>query len=145
MAVKNYDPKSIVQSLAGIPILGIAKGTFVTVATNEDAFNLTVGSSGEGCRAKTNNESAVITFTLLQSSVTNDLLSALHNTDLLSPNGDGVGTYLLKDLQGTTIIAAETAWIRKPADTSYADTVENRVWTIETDKINQNVGGNVSL
>lgn len=142
---KNYDPNQIVQSFAGIPILGYAKGTFVNVAFNADAFNLTVGSSGEGCRAKTNDRSMIVTFTLLQSTQTNDLLSAIHNVDLLSPNGDGVGPYLLKDLQGTTLYTAETMWIKKFADLSYSDEVDARVWTLETDAGLANIGGNLSL
>jgi hypothetical protein len=143
MGVRNYDPKSVVAVFAGIPISGYAKGTFINISFNEDAFNLTVGADGEGCRAKTNNESAVIEFTLMQSSSVNDLLSAIHNLDKTSPGGDGIGPFLLKDLFGTTIIAAEKAWIRKMADAGYANEPTDRVWTVETDFAVVNLGGNL--
>jgi hypothetical protein len=143
MGVRNFDAKSIIQVFAGIPISGYAKGTFVSIEFNEDAFNLTIGADGEGCRAKSNNESAQITFTLMQSSAVNDLLSAIHNLDKTSPGGDGIGPYLLKDLFGTTIIAAEKAWIKKMATAAYGTEPSDREWVLETDFAIVNLGGNL--
>lgn len=143
MTVKNYDPKSITQVFAGIPITGYAKGTFVSIEFNEDAFALTVGADGEGCRSRTNNRSAKITFTLMQSSPSNDLLSAMHNLDQMSPGGDGIGPYLLKDLLGTSIAMAETAWITKMATLEYGPEPGDRSWVLETDSMLATVGGNL--
>lgn len=143
MSVKNYDPATVIAVFAGIPLQGFADGTFISVEQNEDSFSLTVGADGEGCRSKTNNQSARITLTLLQSSLTNDALSAIHNVDLNSPLGDGIGPFLLKDLSGTTLLAAEKAWIvRFPAST-YSRDPESREWIFETDLLVQNVGGNL--
>jgi len=139
----NYDPAKLIQVLAGIPITGYADGTFVTVVRNEDSFTLRVGATGEACRARSNNKSARITFTLLQSSATNDLLSGLSNLDEMSPGGDGIGPYSLNDLFGSTKLIAEKAWIVKPADVTYSQDVETREWTIETDSLTGNVGGNI--
>lgn len=141
MGVKNYDPKGIIAIFAGIPISGFAPGTFLNVEQNEDAFALTVGADGEGCRSKTNDRSARATFTLQQSSAVNDLLSALHNIDLNSPLGDGIAPLPIKDLSGTTLIAAEKAWIvRQPASTFSRDP-ETREWIIETDFAVISTGG----
>lgn len=142
MTVKVYDPAAVTQILGTIPISGYADGTFISVEWNEDAFNLTVGVDKEACRAKTNNVSATITCTLLQSSITNDLLCALHQVDLNTPNGDGVVPYLLKDLTGRTLLTAETAWIRKMASVSFSKEAESREWVIETDALIGLVGGN---
>lgn len=143
MGVRNYDPKGIVLVFAGIPITGYAQGTFISVEQNEDAFILTVGSDGEGCRSKTNNRSARVTVTLQQSSQANDALSAIHNVDLNSPLGDGIGPLLLKDISGTTIIAAEKAWIVRFPTSTYARDPETREWIFETDYAVQSLGGNL--
>jgi hypothetical protein len=142
MALKKYDPKAV-SVIFGGPITGFADGTFVNVAFNEDLFNLVIGADGEACRSKTNNLSARITITLLQSSASNTFLSAAHNVDLNSPLGDGIVPFFLKDLSGDTIMAAENAWVVKPADTEYAREPGSREWTIETDNMQFNVGGNL--
>lgn len=142
MALSTYDPGQVDVILAGIPIDGFADGTFISAEQDEDSFSLTIGSSGEGARAKSRNESATITFTLLQTSSSNDALSALHNTDILSPNGDGIGPLLIKDNSGRTLISAQTAWIQKPPVAEYAREISNREWTIRTDKLLQFHGGN---
>jgi hypothetical protein len=114
----------------------------VSVEQNEDSFSLAVGTDGDACRAKTNNRSARITLTLLQSSLSNDLLSAVHNLDILSPNGDGIGPFLMKDNSGRSLFAAEKAWIVKPPTSAFAREAESREWVIETDNLVQQVGGN---
>lgn len=143
MGVKNYDPAGMVIVFAGIPITGFADGTYVSVEQNEDSYSLVVGADGEGCRSKTNNRSGRITLTLLQSSAVNDLLSALHNVDINSPLGDGIGPFLMKDITGTTVVAAEKAWIVRQATSTYSRDPESREWIIESDYLVQNVGGNL--
>lgn len=142
MALLNYDASQVLMIMAGIPVQGLADGTFVSAAFNEDGFTLTVGTDGEGTRAKTNNRSGRVTFTLMQSSSSNDLLSALHNLDLNSPNGDGIGPLLIKDRSGRTLITAESAWIVKHPDAEYAREASTREWIVETDELIASQGGN---
>lgn len=136
---KTYDPNKIVISFAGIPVQGFADGTFVTVARNEQAFTVQVGSGGEDVRSKTNNKSGTATFTLIQSSVTNDLLSALAKVDELTNAGQG--PLLIKDLSGTSLYAAEKAWIQKVSDSEYGREAGSREWVIETGNLEVFVGG----
>lgn len=134
--LKTYDAAQVAMVFSGIPILGIAEGTFVSCERNEDSFTLYTGASGEAARAKTNNRSGRITFTLMQTSATNDLLSAVANIDENSPSGDGIGPFLMKDLTGRTIVAAEKAWIVKQPTTNFAgEASENREWVLETDEL----------
>lgn len=142
MTVKTYDPDDVAQVFFGIPISGYADGTFISIEFNEESFSLSVGVDKEACRAKTNNDSARVTFTLMQSSICNDLLSAVHAVDKLSPSGDGIGPYLMKDNSGRTVNAAETAWIVKPPTQAYSREVESREWVLETDDMKAFVGGN---
>lgn len=139
--MKNYDAKKVIQVFNNIPILGYADGTFVSVERNEDSFELTVGSDSEGCRSQVNNFSGRVTFTLGQWSATNDLLSALLTVDELT--GNGIGPYILKDLKGTTLVTAESAWIVKPANIEYDRSPTSREWIIESDRLIMAVGGNI--
>jgi hypothetical protein len=139
---KVYDPASITMSFAGINIQGLADGEFVSLEQNEDAFTVQIGSDGDGTRSKSNNRSGRVTFTLMMSSSTNDLLSALHTLDLESPSGAGIGPLMIKDLNGTTLITAERAWITRFPTAAYDREATSREWIIETDKLIQLQGGN---
>lgn len=143
MAVATYDANQVTMILAGLPLKGLAPDTFINIEQDEDSFSLQIGAAGEGARSKSNNRSATITATLLQTSASNDLLSALHNLDINSPNGDSIGPWLLKDNSGRTIINAAKAWIQKPPPVDYARESGTREWTFRTEKIEWGlIGGN---
>jgi hypothetical protein len=142
MAAKVYDAKSVIITFGPILVSGFADGTFVSVDQNEDSFTLQMGTDGEGTRSKSNNKSHTITFTLMQSSDSNDLLSAQHNLDLATPNGDGIGPLFVKDLLGRATYLAETAWIRKPPTAEFGREAGPREWTLETDNLVRLDGGN---
>lgn len=140
MTVKTYNPASVTIVVAGIPIEGFADGTFINVARRNPSWNLAIGSDGEGARARSNDNSGTITLTLMQSSASNDLLQQLFNLD--ENTGDGVGPFLLVDGSGRTLIDAESCWISTQAEAPFGREIENREWTIETDSLNFNLGGN---
>lgn len=138
--VKTYDPKQVSVIFAGKIISGFADGTFVKAERNEQTWNLKVGVDGEGARAKSNNKSGKVEITLLQSSQSNDDLSALAALDELSNNG--VGAVVVIDKSGRTVCAAATGWVQKPAPVEDGKEIQNRVWVIETDELDIFVGGN---
>lgn len=138
--VKTYDPKGISMICGGKILSGFGDGTFIVVERNEQTFNLKVGVDGEGTRAKSNNKSGKITITLMQSSPSNDDLSAFAAADELS--NSGVFPCLMKDNNGTTVCAAATAWVQKPANVENAKEVSTRTWVLESDEIDMFVGGN---
>lgn len=142
MPAKVYNPKEVVIIFGPIIVTGFADGTFLSVEFNEDAFTLQVGTDGEGTRSKSNNESGRATFTLMQSSDSNDLLSALHGVDKSTPSGDGIVPLLIKDLQGTSLHSAETAWIVKGPTNEYGREAGPREWVIETDNLVSVTGSN---
>jgi hypothetical protein len=140
MAVKSYNPADVSVIFAGIPIEGYADGTFLVAARDNQSFTKMVGSDGEGARAKSNDAGGTITLTLMQTSISNDALSAQMALDEAS--GDGVGPLLIKDGSGRTLIVAESAWIQKPADAEFGREISNREWVIETDNMQIFDGGN---
>lgn len=136
---KDYDPAGIVMTIGNYIIEGYASGTFVSAERNEDSFTLSVGVDGEAARAKSNNRSGRVTFTLLQTSSSNDALTTLYIADEAA--GNGVGPLLVKDLNGTTLCAAETAWVMKPATIEFGQEIGEREWVIETGYLVLKPGG----
>ena len=138
--VKSYDPKQVAVIFRGNIIHGFADSTFILAERNEQAFNQKVGVDGEGTRAKSNNKSGKVTITLMNSSDSNDVLSAAAAADELS--GKGTGSLVVNDKSGRTVIAAATAWVQKIANAEMAKEANNRVWVLETDELDMFVGGN---
>lgn len=137
-----YDPKDVTVILGSVIVNGFADGTFVSAAMREDAFTLAVGADGDAGRAKSNDRSGAVTFTLLQTAKANALLTALHVADLASSNGAGVVPLLIRDNQGNTLVTAQKAWIKRHPTTEFGKEISNREWEIETDSLVIFNGGN---
>lgn len=104
---------------------------------------LQVGADGFSTRAKSNNNSGEVTFTLAQTSASNDDLSNMHALDLGNSTGSGgIGTLMVKDNNGNTLCEADTAWIKKFPDAAFAREAGTREWTIATNNLKMFVGGN---
>lgn len=135
----DYDPKAVVVTFRGAILTGYADGTFITAERNEDSFALQVGADGEYTRTISRNRSGRVTLTLLQTSPSNDILSAFAKVDEVS--GQGKGPLSIKDLRGNTVVFAETAWLTRPSNVEYGTEGSSREWVFETGKLEMNVGG----
>lgn len=139
---KFYDPDQVVIYFAGILVDGFADGEFITVAQMAEGFASVVGSDGEVARSKSNDRRVKVTVKVLQTSDANARFSAVHKTDLNSPGGAGVGTFLMQDLQGGTIVNGEQCWITKYPDNSMDRTAKSREWELEIAVGERTEGGN---
>jgi len=137
--VKTYDPKKCLVIIGGVPMSGFGEDTFVAVARDEDAFTKVVGADGEVSRSKSANRAGSLTLTLMQTSLSNDVLSALAAADEL--DGRGVVPVLIKDLTGTTTLFAAHGWIRKVPDVELGKDIGTREWVIDTADMDVFVGG----
>lgn len=136
----TYNPAEVSTIVGAFNMQGFADGSFVTIEMNEDAWNLYVGSDGEGARSKSNNRSGTITIRLMQTSSSNEILSALYKSDDV---GDaGITNILIKDSSGSTLAMAENAWIRKLPAVDFARESGEREWVFESDNIQVFVGSN---
>jgi|ERR1700722_6662343 len=122
--------------VAGAPISngagasGYGDGEFLKVAQKNDSFIVVEGSDGSVVRSKRNTRLLDIELTLLQSSASNAFLSALLLLDVNQPNGAGIGSFVMEDLQGTTLILCTRAWINKPADVMLDRGATARKWPL---------------
>ncbi len=138
--VFTYDPKQVSAIVGGKIMSGFGDGTFIKLTRNEQAWNMKIGVDGEGTRAKSNNKGGKIEITLMNSSSSNDDLSAFAAADELS--NTGAVPFLLKDNSGRTVATALTAWVQKYPDTEFAKEANTRTWVLETDELDIFIGGN---
>jgi len=129
--MKIYDSNSVVLSFASRKLdSGLADGEFVRIEFDSDAFSDLVGTDGEVTRSKSNNGMATVTVRLMQTSDGNQVLAALHELDRLAANGAGVASFLLRDLNGTTVYSTVEAWIAKEPDVSFDREATPREWKL---------------
>ena len=137
---KTYDPGEVRVIVGGNIIGGFADGTMITIERSENAFSLVIGADGQGCRVRSRNKSGKITLTLMQSSLSNNVLSTIAQADELT--GEGVVPLLIEDGNGTTIVAVENCWIEKMASAEFSKDLGNREWPLACEQIDMFVGGN---
>jgi hypothetical protein len=140
LAVRTFDPKSVIVTIGGVPMSGYADGTFLEITADTQQFTKVVGADGYTTRVKSNNYGGVMTLTLSQSSPSNDVLSGFLNLDR-TVNG-GVVPILIKDLSGSTIVFSGTGWIQQFPDVTFGNEINNRAWTLDLTDIDILIGGN---
>lgn len=134
-----WNPADVSVVVAGNIMGGWGDDTFVTVERSEDAFSLKVGIDGIGARAKNNNRSGTVSLTLMNTSKSNDVLSALAAADELS--GQAAFPIMVRDANGTMLATALTAWITKIPTVEFGKEVGNRTWQFTTDSLIIFAGG----
>lgn len=138
--VKTFDPKKVNIIIGASFLTGYADGRFITTKRASDMWNKKVGASGEVARAKSNDLSGEIEIVLLQSSSSNDILSALATLDELT--NTGIVPLLIQDMSGTTLAAAKSCWVKKKPDSEMSKEVGERTWILDTDELEYFIGGN---
>jgi len=139
MPVKTYDPKGVVVTVGGIPISGYADGTFINISRQNDAYSSVAGADGEVSRAKSNDKRGELVLTLLQTSLSNDVLSGIAQLDERS--NSGVVPIMVKDMSGLTTFFSGSGWIRKVPDSEFGKEISNREWAFELAEMDVFVGG----
>lgn len=140
--LKNYDGAKVTFVWGNIVATGLADGSWVTVARDEDGSSLYIGTDGSGTRAKSNNFAGTITVRLAQSSETNDAYSAQYALAEAGTGGAGVYPAMLRDNSGRTLVQAQSCWIQKLPDAEFGREATEREWVFRTDRLIMSVGGN---
>lgn len=138
--VATYQPDKVTVLIGPAIISGFADGTFIDIEETGDGITSVAGADGEVARAKSTDPRKTVTLTLLQTSSSNDVLSALYTADRIS--GNATFSIAVTDLKGRTLFAASSAWIKKMAKIEFGKEVGSREWSIETADGEMFVGGN---
>lgn len=138
-----YDINAIEASLSGIALKdGLVS---IRVAMKSPAFQTEVGADGHTVRFATNDRRADIEVTLKGSSEEHAKLSALHGLDLSATNGAGVVPFFLRDGNGTSLLASDSAWIVQMPEKTFAASPGDVTWALEAvlaSPLNAIIGGN---
>jgi hypothetical protein len=121
---------------------GYGDGEFFNGKQLKPSFTAVEGTDGSVARSKTNARLVEMTLTFLQTAQQNNFLSQLLYLDENAPNGAGIGSFELRDMQGTTLILCTRSWITGPAEIVLNRGVEGRKWTLNAIKSLWNVGSN---
>lgn len=137
---KTYNPKKVIVTFNNQPLTGFTDGTFISAKRNKPSYVLVVGADGEVSRVASADRSGNIEVTLMQSSASNDILSAAVKLDELTDLGTGI--LMIKDLSGRTVLLGAEAWVEQPADAEFGQDKSERKWKILTGVLEMLVGGN---
>lgn len=140
MAVRTYDPKSVIITIGGVPMSGFSDATFVEIVRDEATWTKVVGADGYVTRGKTNNFSGTMTLTLKQSSPSNDVLSGFAALDELT--NSGIVPILVKDLSGNSTYFTGQGWVQQYANSTFSKDISDREWTIALADLDLFVGSN---
>lgn len=143
MTFKVYDSNEVTVVFGPVVIdNGLGENEFVSIEPAPDKFTMVVGADGSVTRSKSNNHTAVVKITLMQSSDINFRLSTIHNLDLVAPNGAGVLPLLVRDRQGTTLHSGAEAWIVQAPTNTFDKVATPREWVLHVAKLSGVTGGN---
>lgn len=137
----QYSPDQITIAIGAIRVDGFADGTFVALEQETPTFSKVTGADGKTTRVKSLNRSGQVTITLMQTSLSNDFLSALHIVDRDTPGGATVPMFI-RDRGGRSLFTAAQCWISTPPKPEYSRDNSTREWVIEFAKVERNDGGN---
>lgn len=147
----SYAPSEVVviisQESSGFShqIVGGAEGSFVKIARDSETWMHVTSVDNFATRVHSANDSGKVTLTLLQSSPSNDVLTALYNRDKQLKNSSGLFTITVKDGSGRSLDFAQEAYISTFPERSYDQALSNREWVISATNLQSYVGGNSLL
>lgn len=137
-SVFTYSPSDVVLDIGGYQLTGWES---ISISRRVDGFIPAYGIRNKHTRVPTKDTSATITIPLLQTSQSNDVLSAIHELDL--QNGTGRIALMLKDGSGTSVFSSAEAYILGYPEVIFSGDFTYRAWRIFCQTTNTySVGGN---
>lgn len=123
--ITSYDPSKVTASLGGLDLLsGTGDGDFITVEPASEQWVTKVGADGSVIRTKVLDKRANVKVILLPTSTRNATLQALYASGLAGP-------FSLRDLNGSVLVEATKAWVRKPPTAGRGKEAGMAEWEIE--------------
>ena len=141
--VYTYASEDVQIIVGGVPMSGLADGTFVSVSRDEQAFTKVTGADGSTSRAKSANRAGTITITLKQTSPSNDVLSGYMIAD--EQGGNGIVPIMVKDTGGRTLHYSSASWVQQLPDNDFGKEINEREWIMDCARIDSFVGGNAQV
>ncbi len=136
-----YSPKDVQLTFGGYTIEGWQS---ITIARSTEGFKPIRGIRGKHTRVRNIDTSCTITVPILQTSMSNDVMSEIHRLDLL--NGTGRIALTISDLSGTGVFSSIEAYVLGYPEVVYSGEFEYRKWVIFAQSTDTyTVGGNAQV
>lgn len=139
-ALKTYNLAQVLITVNGLPLEGFGESDAVTFAPNSPIYESAVGADGEVTRSATNDRSGTLTFTLMSTSLSNDLFSTFMILSKTVGVGDTFPIYI-KDLNSNDTLIASKCYIQDEAEMSFGRDASEREWTIYAANVSTIHGG----
>lgn len=138
LEVNTYSPKDVKVIIGGYTIVGWDN---ISISVRSQGFIPIYGIRGKHTRSASEDTSATLSLTLIQTSPSNDVLSTIHALDLV--NGTGRIALTVTDLSGRTVFFSNEAYILSYPEVSYSANFEYRTWSLFCQQVDGYVvGGN---
>lgn len=126
-------------------VSGYAEGTFITAERTNPYSTMVSGADQTGYRVFRRNDSGTITFSLHQSSQTNDVFNQLLELDMETRDNSALFTISVVDGTGRTRFFAKDCFIEGKPSAAFSTEGEGRDWVITSNTLDMDIGGNAKI
>lgn len=127
---KFFDPSQFPIVFGGVQMQQFSESNMAKFEFEGESFTDVVGVDGEVTRSKNMDRRAKLTIYLMQTSPTNDLLSAAYLAGRQGVNGADVAAVRVEDVNGRLVIAGAEAWIMDTPKPTYGKSASEYEWVI---------------
>lgn len=124
-SIQTYSPSDVTLIIAGYRVTGWES---INILRNKKSFNVVEGIRGKNTRVRNRSSSATLSFNLLQTVQSNEVLSYIHELD--NDQGTGRLVITLKDSSGKSVFSSSDAFITGYPAVKFSGDFEYRVWEI---------------
>ncbi len=87
----------------------------------------------------------MITLTLAQTSVSNDVLDQLQRNDSNARNSSQLFSVIVKDGSGRSVYHSQETWVSKPPNSQFGASMNSREWVLQASDMTSFIGGNAPI
>lgn len=144
--LSTYSPEDVYVVLANgefsYTLTGFMDGTFINITREVPASTLYVGGALSNARTVRANKASSVTFSIMQTSDDNDVLSQLLSNDEVARDNTWLFSLTIKDGTGRSLWFSPQAFIGTEPDRTMSTGVETRDWMIQCVSLAGTAGGN---
>ena len=139
--MKIFNPHRFPIVFGSVEMKGFSESNMAQFEFDTESVSDVVGVDGEVSRSLNMDRRAKLSVYLMQTSVTNDLLSAIYTAQRLSPNGSDVAALRVEDLNGRLVIDGPESWIMDTPKPTWGKTAAEYIWVFRIANANAFFGG----
>lgn len=135
---------TVVISQAGFThvVSGYMEDSNITVERGSDSYEKHTGIDNKTSRIYKADKSGMVTLSLAQTSVSNDVLDLLQRNDAAARNSSGLFSITVKDASGRSVYHSLEAWVGKVPNSAFGSGMQGREWQIQAAEMTSFIGGN---